>query len=72
MNWLRKLFSGKPDKVGKSEEACTGMDNEKHAELSSPVMDAEPTGGGCRCCGSTDGLYSGSDICSECDVSYYS
>jgi hypothetical protein len=26
----------------------------------------------CRCCGCTEGLYPYDDICSSCDVSYYS
>jgi hypothetical protein len=37
-----------------------------------PLITTEKETRVCRCCGETQGLYSGENICSHCDISYYS
>ena len=73
MNWFNKLFGGKSRNKGISKKDFSEEEINKNIESGSSKTDEKTsTGRCCKCCGGTDGLYSGEDICSACDVSYYS
>jgi hypothetical protein len=70
MKWISRLRCGKSDRIGVGDRKTP---KEEINIQSSPSTTEEDTPARCcRICGGTSGLYSGDDICSSCDVSYYS
>jgi hypothetical protein len=73
MKWLKKWFGNRTSKADcKKDMNLSNNTTRGCSESNGRIVENDEYERKCRCCGGTDGLYAGEDICSACDASYYS